>query len=154
MNLNMGAGSNRKQDYVSVDLYNDASDLKIDVAGLLPFEDESIDNIYACHVVEHLSRQEWEQARSEWVRILKENGTIEIRCPDIIKVCEKLIQDPELEWNYQMLYGLQINDGEYHKNGFTEQKLIKDFIGLDAEVLAPSTDYELHMKFTKTWGKS
>lgn len=149
MNLNFGAGSTRRQDYISVDLYDPSADLQIDIAKLLPFDDETVDNIYACHVIEHLSRREWMTAHHEWVRVLKKGGSIEIRCPDIVKVCQKLIEKPDDLWSYQVLYGLQTTPGEYHKNGFTEQSLTKWFMGLDAELLEPSTDYELHMKFTK-----
>lgn len=149
MNLNLGSGSNRKQDYISVDLYTPEADLGLDLTRLLPFDDESVDNIYACHLIEHFSRAEWLQASHDWYRVLKTGGTIEIRCPDIVKSCQKLIDNPEELWSLQILYGLQSNDGEYHKNGFTEATLRQSFPSMESELLGPSTDYELHMRFTK-----
>jgi hypothetical protein len=83
------------------------------------------------------------------VRVLKKGGTIELRCPDIVKSCRILLEHPEDERLLQIIYGLQHNEGEYHKNGFTEPYLRNCFINLKAEVLEPSTDYELHMRFTK-----
>ena len=82
MNLNLGSGTSRKQDYLSVDLYTPEADVMIDLTRPLPFDDESVDNIYASHVVEHFSRDEWESIRKDWVRVLKPGGAIEIRCPD------------------------------------------------------------------------
>lgn len=148
LNLNLGSGTTRKQDYLSVDLYADA-DLEVDLRNPLPFDNETVDNIYACHVIEHFSRDEWEEIYPDWVRVLKIGGTIEIRCPDIVKSCQQLIDNPNELRSLQILYGLQSHDGEYHKNGFTEQSLTEYFMGFDAEVLEPSTDYELHMRFTK-----
>ena len=149
INLNLGSGSNRRQDYISVDLYDKAADLRLDITKTLPFDNDSVDNIYACHVIEHLSREELSNCLPDWVRILRPGGAIEIRCPDIVKVCEQMISDPASLTNHQRLYGLQNSPGEYHKSGHTQQSLTIDLMGLDAEVLAPSSDYELHMRFTK-----
>ena len=149
LNLNLGSGTSRKQDYLSIDLYTPEADVMIDLTRPLPFDDESVDNIYASHVVEHFSRDEWESIRKDWVRVLKPGGAIEIRCPDIIKVCQKFITNPSDDFNMKTLYGLQTNEGEYHKNGFTVGSLVSSFPDLLSEILAPSTDYELHMRFTK-----
>jgi len=45
-----------------------------------PWEDNSIDAIYAYHVFEHL--ENWWEAFSECARILKPGGQIEVRVPD------------------------------------------------------------------------
>lgn len=148
-NLNFGSGTSRIQDFISVDLYAPEADLGLDLTRKLPWPDNSVDNIYSSHLVEHLSRSEWEQARKEWARVLKPGGTIEIRCPNIVLVCERFLRDPKSERLMQQLYGLQTNEGEYHKNGFTRESLEASFPTLKAELLAPSTSTELHMRFTK-----
>lgn len=148
LQLNLGSGTNRKQDYISVDLYTEA-DLIINIVRPLPFDDETVDNIYASHVIEHFTREEWDSMHTDWVRVLKPGGSIEIRCPDIIKSCEKLIENPYDPFNMMILYGGQHAEGEYHKNGFTQRSLTDSFPSLTARLLEPSTDYELHMKFKK-----
>lgn len=148
LNLNLGSGTNRKQDYISVDLYTPEADEHWDIAQTWPYEDESVDNIYACHVIEHLTRYEWEVTRKEIQRVLKDGGSIEIRVPDIEKVCTQLLAEPNELINHQRLFGLQTNPGEFHKNGFTEVLLRYSF-AMTGEVLPPSSDYELHMRFTK-----
>lgn len=149
MNLNLGSGTNRKQDYISVDKYCPEADEHWDLTQRLPLDDESVDNIYACHVIEHFSRAEWDSMRRDWVRVLKPGGSIEIICPDILKVCQKFINNPNQPYPMMQMYGLQTNDGEYHKNGFTEFILFSSFIDLDSEVLPATDDTELHMRFTK-----
>jgi predicted SAM-dependent methyltransferase len=149
LNLNMGSGSNRKQDYVSVDLYTPEADLGIDLTKPLMWDDNTVDNIYASHVVEHFSRDEWELVRKEWARVLKPGGCIEIRCPDIVKVCEKFLKNPDDNFTMMQLYGLQSNEGEFHKNGFTYESLCSSFPDFTPELLEPSTDTEVHARFTK-----
>lgn len=149
MNLNLGSGTNRKQDYISVDKYVPEADEHWDITSTWPHDDESVDNIYACHVIEHLSRKEFGDFVAEVNRVLKPGGTIEILCPDIILVCIKFLADPNDGYSMMQLYGLQSNDGEFHKNGFTLDSLKRAFTGYAAENLPPTDDTELHMRFTK-----
>lgn len=149
LQLNFGSGTTRVQDFISVDLYAPEADMGLDLTRPLPYEDEMVDNIYSSHLIEHLSRAEWELARTEWARVLKTGGTIEIRCPNIVLVCERFLRDPNSERLMQQLYGLQTTEGEFHKNGFTRESLEASFPTLKAELLAPSTSTELHMRFTK-----
>jgi SAM-dependent methyltransferase len=149
VSLNVGSGSNRRQDYISVDLYDDAADEHWDIGKRWVYSDETVDNIYACHVIEHLSREEFKVFTEEAKRVLKRGGQLEIRCPDIEKVCKLIIADPYILLNHQRLYGLQINDGEYHKSGYNNILLQEAFHPFKSEILSPSSDYELHMRFTK-----
>lgn len=149
LNLNIGSGTNRIQGYLSVDLYTPEADMGLDCSKPLPFDAESVDNIYTSHFIEHLSRQEWMSVYPSWCYVLKPGGSIEIRCPDIVKVCQMMVDNPRDERNHQILFGLQHTEGEYHKSGFTERYLTNCFPTLRAEVLEPSTDYELHMRFMK-----
>lgn len=146
LNLNLGAGSNRKQDYISVDYYTDA-DQKVDLTKSWPWAE--VDNIYASHFIEHLDRHEFIHFVHEVKRVLKIGGTLEIRCPDLSILCRKFLYDPSDMFTMMQLYGLQTNPGEYHKNGFTEELLKEWFKDYKAEVLDPSTDTELHMRFTR-----
>jgi predicted SAM-dependent methyltransferase len=145
VNLNMGAGSNRKQDFKSVDLYTDA-DIQWDLTEPLPLEDGQVDNIFASHVIEHFSKAEWADISKEWARVLKPGGTIEIYCPDIIQAC--LVVAADLS-RLNIIYGNQDTPGEFHKNGFTYKTLCDSFPGFYGELLEPTTDYELHVKLTK-----
>ena len=149
LKLNMGSGTSRYKDYVSVDLYTPEADLGLDITRPLPWKDGEVDCIYASHVVEHFSRDEWELVSKEWYRVLKDGGTIEIRCPDIAEVCKKYLSNPKDPFVMMQLYGLQNTEGEYHKNGFTYGTLCDSFPKMTGELLDPSTDTEVHARFTK-----
>lgn len=44
------------------------------------FEDESIDEIYACHILEHFRRNEVASVLKEWYRVLYTGGGITLSC--------------------------------------------------------------------------
>jgi len=48
----------------------------------LPYEDKSVDLIYASHVLAYFDREEAETVLREWRRVLKEGGTLRIATPD------------------------------------------------------------------------
>lgn len=153
--LNLGSGTSRYEDYLSVDYYVDGVDVVHDLTKPLPYDDATVDAIYSSHVVEHFSRDEWEDVRQDWARVLKPGGTIEIRTPDIVAVSKDLFRavdegNVELqELSLTRMYGDQGHPGGFHKNGFTAESLVTSFPGLIFNVLEPSTEYELHMRFTK-----
>jgi predicted SAM-dependent methyltransferase len=147
LNYNFGSGTSRRQDFISVDKYIPEADEHWDLTEPLPLADQSVDNIFSAHFIEHLSRDEWHSLRKEWDRVLKQGGTIELYCPDIKKVCEQFIAEPTTA-NLVHIYGMQDTPGEYHKNGFTEGTLILSFPNYSYEVL-PHDDTEIHMKFIK-----
>tara|TARA_Y100000361_G_scaffold152981_1_gene173685 strand:- start:1770 stop:2324 length:555 start_codon:yes stop_codon:yes gene_type:complete len=48
----------------------------------LPYEDESVDLIYASHVLEYFDREEVVSVLQEWTRVLKKGGVLRIAVPD------------------------------------------------------------------------
>src|SRR5215831_11145736 len=53
LRLNLGCGTNVKQGWVNVDLFNPQADLQLDLRELWPFADNSVCHIYSEHVFEH-----------------------------------------------------------------------------------------------------
>lgn len=126
--LNLGCGDVKKEGYLNIDLYG-SPDLIHDISQPLPFEDNSIDEIYASHVVEHLSRDEWKRAKKDWVRVLKNGGKIEIICPEIDQCLANFVTNYRgQKWGYWIatIYGNQEGPGQFHKNGFNYDKLEND----------------------------
>ena len=48
----------------------------------LPFEENSVDLVYASHVFEYFDREEGEDVLKEWNRVLKKKGLLRIAVPD------------------------------------------------------------------------
>jgi predicted SAM-dependent methyltransferase len=122
MVLDIGCGDNKKEGSIGCDCrMTDSTDAIAD-ARLLPFRDEVFDYVYSSHVIEHFSHREVKDVMTEWVRVLKKDGIVEIVCP-WFRVCALYFF---LKPNYKHLmdiYGAQGNEMDYHKCGFTFNQL-------------------------------
>lgn len=157
--LHLGCGSNRMPDYINIDLYDNRNvDVVHDLLQPLPYEDESVDEIYCSHVIEHFSRNEWEIIREDWKRVLKPGGVMHLRCPDLEQCIKYFLSDHlGAKWTYwiKTIYGYQGHEGEpdvpgqFHKNGFTFEKLAEGFPEWKGEHLPGVNEYELETQFTK-----
>lgn len=88
------------------------------------FADNSIGEIYASHVLEHLSYQkELDQACQEMYRVLSPGGLLRISVPDLDVLC-RLFMDPTLTLDQRffvmrMMFGGQVDDHDFHKVGLS-----------------------------------
>lgn len=105
-------------------------DFVTDAADLGQFADNSVDCIYASHVLEHFYygiNNELLTVLREWYRVLKPGGQIMISVPDLRTLCWLYLQpDLSVDNRYhimRMMFGGQTNIYDVHK------------VGLDAEVL-------------------
>lgn len=108
MKLNLASHGDHKPGYVSVDFDHPEADVKADVTAL-PFEDETVDEVYASHILEHFrSGNNYEphlsnplnpktvfDALAEWRRVLKTGGKLEIKVPDIEKIIWLMVNFPQ-----------------------------------------------------------
>jgi len=108
------------------------------------------------------TRKEWEEVRKDWYRVLKPNGLLHIKCPDLEQICKSFINDKDIRYDnprtgislIMMIYGGQeaFGKGQIHKNGFTLDKLGSDLelTGFQIETKEAKNDiYELEVKCRK-----
>ena len=81
MKLNVGCGKDIKQGWINCDFKQGPGvDRVFDVSQVpIPFEDDSVDEILVCHVLEHI--QNWEEVVMEFHRVLKPGGVLTVRVP-------------------------------------------------------------------------
>jgi predicted SAM-dependent methyltransferase len=70
-------------------------DVICDLRSLKPFEDASVDEVLAVHVVEHFWRWEVVGVLREWARVLKPGALMILECPNLQSACEQFLRDPE-----------------------------------------------------------
>ncbi len=74
--LDIGCGNNKREGYIGIDIDKD-SDADIIVSALdLPFDDNSVDEIYSLHLVEHFNLEEVKVFLSEIYRVLKKGSFV------------------------------------------------------------------------------
>lgn len=165
--LNLGSGDTHFEGFTSVDLYDPQADVKADICEL-PYEEESVDEIVAYQVIEHLPY--WKTSImenssptffKECYRVLKKGGNMTTECPDIEFIAKKIVETGTLDYNVTVnLYGEYYRPwdtgryedwehfaGALHITGFTWKKIqeIADFCGFTVERLsgeAKHSDYE------------
>ncbi len=88
MKLNVGCGKDIRAGYINIDINPcEGVDLVCD-ASALPFENGSVEEITASDIIEHFS---WRNVRGlirEWRRVLKYDGVMRIRTPDLEGIFE------------------------------------------------------------------
>lgn len=121
MKLDIGCGPSPKPGYIGVDLYVEGPDIIQAPMDKLPFEDNSIEEIYSSHALEHISKHLVIPTLKEWYRVLDWNGVLTIEVPDLIWVCKNWLKYQDSGWNMDAIFGDQSDPGQYHKTGFTKQ---------------------------------
>lgn len=99
-----------------------------DCRDLGQFDDQSVDEIYASHVMEHLSYHlPLKHALSECHRVLKPGGCAKISVPDFEKLC-RLYLDPQRTIDerfhlMRMIFGGQVDAYDFHYVGLSYELL-------------------------------
>lgn len=93
INLHLGAGKRNIPNFVNVDLSNHKHiHYKRNVSDLKIFSNNSVDYIYASHVLEYFDFDEGLKTLKEWRRVLKPKAILRISIPNfdsLIKVYKK-----------------------------------------------------------------
>jgi predicted SAM-dependent methyltransferase len=147
--LNLGCGIDVRPGWTNVDKFPaDQSVVQADFP-ILPFNNDTADEVLLSHVLEHFGFKDGETLCREIQRVLKPGGTAYIEVPDIAWCAAQFLGAPEANmytdvtneyhtnhrWGlYSMaLWGDQHNDGLYHKWGYTAHRLayLLQHVGFD-----------------------
>jgi len=79
--LDLGCADNVATGYTGVDFRDYGQDVIWDVRDGLPFADNSITEIYSCHLLEHLNEDETEELFREIYRVLERGALFVCRVP-------------------------------------------------------------------------
>ena len=95
-----------------------------DAADLSQFDDETFDEVYASHVIEHLGYQkELPGALKGIHRILKPGGVFRMSVPDLETLCKLFLHDgADINGKFlimRMMFGGQVDEHDFHKVGLT-----------------------------------
>jgi len=128
MKLHLGCGKKHLPDYVHIDVIDyDHIDYVSDISELTFIEDNTVEEIYACHVLEHFKRNQINKVLKEWFRILNVNGILRISVPNFESVVDYYKETNDLMSLQGLLYGGQTYDYNYHHVTF-DFKLLSSFL--------------------------
>jgi predicted SAM-dependent methyltransferase len=143
LRLHLGCGDVRLPGFVNVDANKTfASDVIDDLTKLENFCDESADEIYVCHVLEHFAHDEVPPLLKRWHAVLKPGGVIRISVPDLDRIVriyaanwDHFQKDGHSPW-IGLIYGGQKDKYDFHKTGFNQawlRRLLTDAGFVDAQ---------------------
>lgn len=98
--INIGGGHKNLEGFINIDFVSQPSVKNQIVANILDLtfiKDESLTQIHSNHVIEHLNASDLQEQAREWHRILKEDGILTIRCPNILGAAYAFWFEPILE---------------------------------------------------------
>lgn len=97
MKLDIGCGKNKKEGFLGVDQYAmDGVDIIHDIRKPWPWEDNSVDEVYSSHFIEHLSASERVYFFNELFRVLKPGAKATIVVPHWAS--NRAYGDPTHQW--------------------------------------------------------
>jgi predicted SAM-dependent methyltransferase len=119
--LNIGCGERIYTEYpeghICINL-DQRSDLKgVNVIGSakdILFEDESFNYILASDIIEHFPISETLDILKEWYRLLKFNGILEFRTPDMAWVAKHYTENKDAKFVSYHIFGGQNYPGNFH----------------------------------------
>lgn len=156
--IHYGAGTNLKSGYTNVDKYVEADGIVSWALEEAPYPPNSVDEILAEHLVEHLGFAEEEGFFRSSLSLLKPGGKLIIEVPDFEWVVRQFLEaEDDFKSFYQVgaidhyfghgpytdnrwsllttaIWGNQNGEGQFHKNGYTVEKFwrIKVLVGFSS----------------------
>ena len=125
--LHLGCGTKHIEGFTNIDIrYLPGVDEVNNIRFLRNYKDNSVDLIYACHVLEHFSRWEYKNTLTRWYEILKPGGVLRLAVPNFSAIASRYIQTGNLNEVMGLLYGGQDYDENYHYVTFDMNSLNND----------------------------
>lgn len=134
MKLNLGCFDKKLPGFTNVDIRPECNpDIVDDAFTLDTIKDESVDLIYCCHMLEHLSYTQTVGALYTWYRKLKGGGVLRLAVPDLEKACALYLLTKDKEKLKSMFWGSQRHDFDFHKNGWSKDDLEEELLNVGFE---------------------
>ncbi len=125
LKLNLGARTQRLPGFKNMDIdAHEGVDFVGDVSDLGRFQEGSVDEIYASHILEHFEYHKTDAVLKEWCRVLKPGGKLYVAVPDFARAVELYGRIGLDEWIIRFLCGDQEYKTAYHYALFDEERLM------------------------------
>lgn len=125
MKLNLGCGSHKMDGYINIDCQEGYSPDIVSDINNLKYDNNSIDEIYMSHVLEHMIVSKANEAVENCYKWLKKDGLFYVAVPDLTKVCRALASGDDGLITFYWIYGGGGGGCMSHYWGFTERRLVK-----------------------------
>lgn len=127
MKIHLGCGKRYIPGFVHIDVVDYPHVDHVASIDSLPFiQDNSVDLIYNCHVLEHFKRRDVRRVLQEWKRVLRPGGILRTSVPDFEKICQVYQKYRRIDLVIGPLFGRQDYLYNIHYNVFDFESLKTD----------------------------
>jgi len=137
--LHLGCGSNIKEGYLNTDIYKGSGIDEIFSMSDIPYKDDSFEEIYCEHALEHLDHYEALEAIKEMNRILQPGGKLILKIPNLEECLKNLLSVESCningykseDWYKYTIFGIQKStngepkESQFHRTGFLSSEIIE-----------------------------
>ena len=92
--LHLGCGNIHLDDFINIDIVKTEAVDKVADIRKLDYQDNLVNTIYCCHVLEHFTKPEVPLVLKEWYRVLKPGGEIILVVPNINRWALRYLLNP------------------------------------------------------------
>jgi len=107
--IDCGCADRKEEGHIGIDADEWGQEIRWDIRDGIPFPDESVEDIYASHFLEHLTNAEAKDFITEAQRVLIDGGTLTTRQPHATHPTA-FYPDHESFWNEQRVESIQRNE--------------------------------------------
>lgn len=146
LRLNLGCCDLKRPGWVNID--NDprvGPDVVADALDL-PYEEGSVDEIYAAHLVEHLTPEEAVTAFKHWYALLKPGGKLCIVTPDFKELCKQYLAGAIPLEDMTHIYVFSYVQSSHHASLWDQESQINELLNIgfhDIKAINRHTDDRL-----------
>ena len=133
--LNIGGAINPIDGYINLDRKTGDEAFPLSRSGI-EFDDASVDEIRASHVLEHFPHRQVLEVMRHWVAKLKPGGRLKIAVPDFHWIAEQYLAGAEIPVEGYVMGG-QTDADDYHRSTFNAPTLVDHFRACGLSDIAP-----------------
>lgn len=134
--LNLGAGATEIAGYEPIDRKNGQEVYPLEC------DDESVDEIYVSHVLEHFSHTETHKVLAHWMEKLRPGGLLRLAVPDFPWICKHYL-DGEAINTMGYVMGGHVDENDRHGALFDREMLIDAMVNVGLERIGSwESEYE------------
>lgn len=124
LRLHLGCGMKKLHGWTNIDALAEVNpDSVQDVFTLPEIADNSVDLLYACHVLEHSNRKTCIGVIHRWYQVLKPGGILRVAVPDLEAAMKWYLVHGDLSEICGFLWGGQRNEYDFHGVGWDYNSL-------------------------------
>lgn len=162
--LNVGSGYLPLPGYTNIDLKVDEPNYAVDVICDIRklkdiYKDNSVDEIFAKDVIEHVKRMEVSKLLQDFYDLLKPGGVLKFRVPDIDRIMDEYFthrEDSDARQRFDRMVHLIFGDQNfltnYHLTAFRADYVIEDLEKMGFKVMPRSFDGGRDLRITAIKG--